>query len=73
MKEVLYVAERQREANVEHHRQADDLGACLEVTEREAFANAKRLARCPARLKRSSSDNAVLAETQTPAKNGGIT
>ena len=34
MKEVLQVAKRQRETNVEHHCQADDVWTRLEVAER---------------------------------------
>ena len=33
MKEVLQVAKRQRETNVEHHCQADDVWASLEVAQ----------------------------------------
>jgi hypothetical protein len=44
VEQVLDIAQRQREANVEHHRQADDLGACLEVLERGAFRHLRRLA-----------------------------
>ena len=51
MQEILHVAQRQREPNLEHHRQADDLWARLEVTERGALGHAVRLAGCPDRLK----------------------
>lgn len=54
---ILDVAQRQREPDVEHHRQADDLRARLEVAERGALGHQRRLAGHPRRLKPSSSDN----------------
>jgi hypothetical protein len=36
VQQVLYITERQREPDVEHHRQKDYLGAGLEVAERGA-------------------------------------
>lgn len=54
---ILDIAQRQREADVEHHRQTDDLGAGLEVAKRRAFGHALRLAGRPARGNQSSSDN----------------
>ena len=33
MQQVLNIAERQREADIHHHRKLDDLGRCLEVAE----------------------------------------
>jgi hypothetical protein len=44
MQEILHVAQRQRKADVQHHRQADDLGARLEVAEGGAFCHTVRLA-----------------------------
>jgi hypothetical protein len=41
VQKILDVAERQREADVEHHRQADDLGAGLEVPEGERLVIGK--------------------------------
>ena len=32
VKQVFDIPKRQREANIEHHRQADDLRTCIEVT-----------------------------------------
>ena len=38
-KQILNVPKRQREPDVQHHRQTDDLGARLEVLERERFGH----------------------------------
>jgi hypothetical protein len=38
VQQVLDVSQRQREAEAEHHRQADDQRACLEVAEGGAWA-----------------------------------
>ena len=43
MQEVLHIAKRQPETNVKHHRQTDDLWACLEGAEREAFCHPSKL------------------------------
>ncbi len=51
VEEVLDVSKRQREPDVEHHRQADDLRARLELVKRGAFGHPARLATRPARLK----------------------
>jgi hypothetical protein len=59
VQKIFDISERQREPDVEHHRQTDDLWAGLELLEMGAFCHAKRLTRRPARLKRSSSDNTV--------------
>ncbi len=58
MQEVLDVAQRQRVADLQHHRQADDFWAGLEVTERGALVHLFRLDDGPAGLKQSSSDSA---------------
>jgi hypothetical protein len=65
VQEVLIVAQRQREADVEHHCYADDLGAGLEVGERGASGHQKRLAGHPRRLKASSSDNTLAHYAET--------
>jgi hypothetical protein len=57
--EVLNVAKRQREADVEHHRQTDDLRAGLEVAKRGVFGHQKGLQGRNGRLKPSSSDKTV--------------
>ena len=56
--EVLHITQRQREEDVQHHRQADDLWARLEVEERRALGQPERLRRRPARLKPVCSDKA---------------
>lgn len=56
MQQVLDVPQRPRQTNVEHHRQADDLGACLEVAEGVGTRHARTRGGRPAPLKRSSSD-----------------
>ncbi len=40
---VLDVPERQREPDIQHHRQADDLRACFEVTEGAGYGHVARL------------------------------
>ena len=59
VQQALYIPEREREPDVEHHRQADDLGARLEVSERAALAHAKTLRRRPAPLKSGCSNVAA--------------
>ena len=39
MEQVLDVPKRKREPDIEHHREADDLGAGLEVAEGGSFAH----------------------------------
>ena len=56
VKQILDVSQREREPNVEHHREADDLGAGLEVLERGAFGHPKTLAGAAPSLKASSFD-----------------
>ena len=56
VQQILDVSQREREPNVEHHREADDLGAGLEVAEWGAFGHARTLSAALPRLKRSSSD-----------------
>jgi hypothetical protein len=43
MQQVFDIAKREREAEVKHHRQADDLWAGLEVSERGALGHLTRL------------------------------
>lgn len=54
---VLNLTQAERVAGVVHHRQLDDLRACLEVLERGGTGHFTRLGRSSARLKVSSSDN----------------
>ena len=58
MQKILDVSKRQREPDVEHHRQADDLGACLEVTKRAVSGHPRTLGDRPAHFKIVSSDSA---------------
>jgi hypothetical protein len=41
VQEILDISEREREPDVEHHRQSDDLGVRLAVSERGAFGHAE--------------------------------
>ena len=50
VQEILDIAQRQREADVEHHRQANDLGARFEVAKRGALGHPARLAGRPTPL-----------------------
>src|SRR6056297_1629700 len=56
VQQILDVPERQREPDVHHDRQADDLGRGLEVLEGVAFGHLGTLAGAMPRLKQSSSD-----------------
>lgn len=60
MEQVLDISERQRKPNVQHHRQADDLWARLEVAEGAAFRHVGTLSSALPWLKLSSSDSALL-------------
>ena len=56
VQQIFDVSKRQREPNIQHHRQADDLRAGFEVFEWGAFDHFESLRKPPARLKPSSSD-----------------
>ncbi len=60
VQQILHIPQGQREVDVKHDREADDLWARLEVSERGAFGHPGTLARRPGRLKTVSSDNTVL-------------
>ena len=51
VKQVFNISERKREPNIQHHRQADDLRARLEVAKGRGLGHAQTLSRPPARLK----------------------
>ena len=60
VQQAFDVAERKRETDVQHHRQADDLRAGFEVFERNRFGHCQKLCGRPAPLKQSSSDSALV-------------
>lgn len=54
VQQVHDVSQRQRVADIKHHRQADDLGACLEVPEGAGFGHREKPGGRPDRLDQSS-------------------
>ena len=70
VQKVLHVAKREREPNVHHYRQANDLGRGLEVTERAGFEHLGRLSGRPSLLKIICSDRAR-PRHHLPACRGG--
>ena len=58
VQQILYIQERKRAPNIEHHGQAYDLGVCLEVAEGTAFYHLQTLRNRAPRLKPVSSDSA---------------
>lgn len=60
VQQVLYIPKRERETDIEHHRQANNLGARLEVAKGAAFCHPAKLDRRPAQLKSVSSDNTLI-------------
>ncbi len=56
VQEVFIIPQRQRAADIEHHRQEDDLGAGLEVPERAVLGYETRLIASPARFKKVCAD-----------------
>ncbi len=65
VQQILNIAERQREPNVQHHRQANDFRAALKALERVRFGHVQTLRGRPARLNRNLSD-----KTPCPAQAG---
>ena len=59
VQQILGVAQRQREADAEHHRQADDLWACLDATEGRAIYHPAKLGLCRIGLNGFSADSAI--------------
>jgi hypothetical protein len=57
MQQILHIAEREREPDVHHHCQANDLGARFEVTKRRRFCHPQTLQNHPARFKPVPSDS----------------
>ncbi|WP_328823205.1 hypothetical protein [Sulfitobacter sediminilitoris] len=61
VQQIFDVPKRKRKTNIQHYRQADDLGAGFEVFERGWLGHSQTLRNRPARLNTSSSDSAFLA------------
>lgn len=59
VEEIFDIPERQWEADVKHHRKADDFRAAVKAFERVRFGHVQTLRGCPACLNRNPSDNAV--------------
>ena len=57
VQKILHITAQKREPNVQHHRQADDLGACFEVPEWGVFCHSARMQSRLARLKLVLSDS----------------
>src|SRR6056297_471711 len=68
VQQILDVSERQREADVHHDRQADDLGRRLEVLEGVAFGHLGTLAGAMPGLKPSSSDKTPSTPSTRPVR-----
>ncbi len=59
MQQIFDIPKREREADVQHHRKADDLGAGLEILERGRIGLGQKLRNTPTPLKQSSSDKTL--------------
>ena len=59
VQQILDVSQRKWKPDIQHDRQADDLGGRLEIAERAAFGDLEMMRRGPSRLKPVSSDRAV--------------
>lgn len=59
MQQILYMPERERETDVKHHREVDDLWACFELLKRLAFCDAGKGGRHRTRLRSVSFDNPI--------------
>ncbi|MEM9912512.1 MAG: hypothetical protein AAF922_17220 [Pseudomonadota bacterium] len=57
VQQILNDPERQREPDIEHHGQANDLGTGFEVTKWQTFCHQARLRKPPASLNLGSSDS----------------
>jgi hypothetical protein len=66
MKQILGFPQRKREADVQHHRQTDDLGARLEPLEGASLGHGRTLFSPLPRRKPSSSDSALARVTDNP-------
>jgi len=78
VQQILHLPEREREPDIQHHRQADDVGAGFEILKWVTFCDSQTLVQRPAHLKLVSSDKACAAaeragcgsQTQTSARIG---
>jgi hypothetical protein len=68
VQKILHVPKRQRETDIHHQGQTDDLGARLEAAKRAAFCHPATLISHPARLNRFCSDSASLRAVQRSKK-----
>ncbi len=53
VQQIFDITKRKRKPDVQHHRQADDLGTGFEVFERGRFGHSQTLRNLPAPLKQS--------------------
>ena len=60
VQQIFHIAERQRETNVQHHCQADNLAARFEVAKWGSFRRPAKLRNRPARLKPNPSDKTLI-------------
>ncbi len=60
VQQIFDITKRKRKPDVQHHRQADDLGTGLEILESGRFGHSQTLCKPPARLNPSSSDKTLL-------------
>ncbi len=60
VQQIFDIPKRERETDVQHNRQADDLWAGFKVFERRGSGHGQKLRNHPARLKQSSSDKTRL-------------
>ncbi len=60
VQQIFDIPKREREADVQHHRKADDLRAGFKVFEGGRSVHGQKLRKRPARLKPSSSDKTLL-------------
>jgi hypothetical protein len=73
MQQILNIAKGKWKPDVHHHRQADDLGAGLEIPKRGAFCHGRTLPPRLARLKAVSSDRSNLAASMRDYCTGVLT
>ena len=71
VQQIFHIAKGQREPNIQHHSQANDLGASFEIPKRGAFCHSARLRNHPARLKAVFSDKTHLTNDML-ASDGGF-